>query len=404
MSSNAAPLNPSDHAHLLVSSLSASYAGVVAFITVANEGSFSRAAERLGIGRSAVSRSVQKLEGQIGARLFRRTTRATSITREGELFYQSCRPGVDRILQALEEMRDLREGPPRGRLRISASLGFGHKVVAPLLTKFRAHFPDVALELLLDERMVDLAAEGIDVAFRDGHLEDSQIIARQLIPMRMHVCASPGYAQEHGLPRTIDDVAAHPCINQRLASGRLRHWEFKVNGEARRITPQGDIVVNDSALAMQAVLADQGLAQLPAYQAGEALRNGTLVACLESIAPDDGGHYICYLSRQQLPKRIRAFVDFMTANIRALDFSDVEPQGYSEPSPASGKPWLAMGWVDRKPREEDGIRAPEGAHASMAGGRIERRKSRLHDENATQQGSTNPTARGSTRAIDHVRT
>lgn len=104
-------LSESDHQDLVASSLTASYAGVIAFLTVANEGSFSRAADRLGIGRSAVSRSVQKLEGQIGTRLFCRTTRATSITREGELFYRNCRPGVDRILQALEEMRDLRDGP-----------------------------------------------------------------------------------------------------------------------------------------------------------------------------------------------------------------------------------------------------------------------------------------------------
>lgn len=117
----------------LTTGFSASYAGVMAFIAVAHEGSFSRAADRLGIGRSAVSRSVQKLEGQLGVRLFLRTTRSTSLTREGELFHEGCRPGVDRILQALEEMRDLRDGPPRGHLRISATGGFGRKVIAPLL-------------------------------------------------------------------------------------------------------------------------------------------------------------------------------------------------------------------------------------------------------------------------------
>ncbi|MGH6755354.1 MAG: LysR family transcriptional regulator, partial [Bradyrhizobium sp.] len=212
----------SDYRDSLASSLSASYAGVVAFITVANEGSFSRAADRLGIGRSAVSRSVQKLEGQLGARLFRRTTRSTTITREGELFYENCRPGVERILQAIEEMRELREGPPQGQLKISAPYGFGHKVVSPLLVEFRSQFPAVALELLLEERAVDLATDRVDVAFRDGRLEDSQVIAKQLIPMRMLVCASPDYARQHGLPESVDDLAAHACINQRLANGRLQ--------------------------------------------------------------------------------------------------------------------------------------------------------------------------------------
>lgn len=324
MSTTPASLGSSEHLDLLASSLSASYAGVVAFITVANEGSFSRAADKLGVGRSAVSRSVQKLESQIGVRLFCRTTRATSITREGELFYQNCRPGVDRILQALEEMRDLREGPPRGRLKISAPHGFGRKVVAPLMAEFRTRFPAVALELLLEEGTVDLTTDGVDVAFRDGRLDDSQIIAKQLIPMQMHVCASPGYARRHGLPQSVDEVAAHSCINQRLANGRLQCWDFKVDGHTRSITPNGDIVVNDPSLAMRAVLDGQGLAQLPAYQASEALRNGTLVACLAHVAPDDRGHYLCYLSRQQMPKRTRAFIDFMTAGIRALDLSSIE--------------------------------------------------------------------------------
>jgi DNA-binding transcriptional LysR family regulator len=324
MSNIPLPPGSSGHQDLLASSLSASYAGVIAFITVANEGSFSRAADRLGIGRSAVSRSVQKLEGQIGARLFCRTTRATSITREGELFYRNCRPGVDHILQALEEMRDLREGPPRGRLKISAPHGFGRKVVAPLMAEFRTRCPAVTFELLLEEGVGDLATNGVDVAFRDGRLDDSQIIAKQLIPMQMHVCASPRYARQHGLPQSVDELATHSCINQRLASGRLQSWDFKVDGQKRSVTPDGAIVVNDPELAMRAVLDSQGLAQLPAYQASEALRDGTLVACLEQDAPDDRGHYLCYLSRQQLPKRIRAFIDFMTTSIRALDLCSIE--------------------------------------------------------------------------------
>lgn len=324
-----------DHRDRLTSSLSASYAGVVAFIAVANEGSFSKAADRLGIGRSAVSRSVQKLEGQLGARLFLRTTRSTTITREGELFYENCRPGVERILQAMEEMRDLREGPPQGQLKISATHGFGRKVVAPLLAEFRARYPTVALELLLEERAVDLVTDRIDVAFRDGRLEDSQVIAKQLIPMRMQVCASPDYARRRGLPGSIDDLAAHACVNQRLPSGRLQSWDFKVDGHARSITPTADIVVNDPSLVMQTVLDGQGLAQLAAYQVCDALRAGALVTCLAHVAPDDRGHYLCYLSRQQLPKRIRAFIDFMTTRIRALDldYSLMERGATSDSAP-----------------------------------------------------------------------
>lgn len=309
----------SDHRDSLATSLSASYAGVVAFLTVANEGSFSRAAERLGIGRSAVSRSVQKLEAHLGARLLSRTTRSTTTTREGEQFYENCRPGVEKLLQALEDMRDLRDGPPQGMLKISASLGFGRRVVAPLLVQFREAYPAVALELSLEDRLVDMAAERIDVAFRDGRLEDSQVVAKRLIPMQMLVCASPDYARRRGLPASIDELQSHDCINHRLPNGRLQPWEFRVDGQRQALTPSGDIVVNDPSLAMQAVLDGQGIAQLAAYQVCEDLHAGRLVTCLNALAPDDRGHYLCYLSRHQLPRRIRVFIDFMSDRIRALD-------------------------------------------------------------------------------------
>ncbi|HEY5781597.1 MAG TPA: LysR family transcriptional regulator [Lysobacter sp.] len=316
---------PSERQEALTSGFSASYAGVMAFITVATEGSFARAADRLGVGRSAVSRSVQKLEGQLGARLFSRTTRSTSLTAEGELFFENCRPGVERILQALEEMRDLRDGPPRGQLRISSPHGFGRKVLAPLMLEFRMRYPGIGIELVLDERAADLAVDRVDVAFRDGRLDDSQVIAKQLIPMQMIVCASPDYARRHGLPASVDDLNDHACINRRLPNGRLDSWNFKVDGRARCITPPGDIVLNDDDLMLQTLLDGQGLAQMPAYQVCDALRAGELVACLGQFAPDDRGHYLCYLSRRQLPKRIRAFIDFITTQVRALH-QDCAPQ------------------------------------------------------------------------------
>ncbi|MCC2597782.1 LysR family transcriptional regulator [Pusillimonas sp. MFBS29] len=296
-----------------------SYAGVIAFLAVADEGSFSRASDRLGIGRSAVSRSVQKLEAQLDARLFHRTTRSTSLTREGELFYENCQPGVIRIIRALEDMRELRNGPPRGHLRIHSTLGFGRKVIAPLLQSFHAQYPDITLELLLDDRPADFTADRIDVSFRDGRMEDCDIVARQLIPMQMFVCASPGYTAAYGLPHHINDLPEHHCINFCTTSGRAREWEFKINGYAQRYVPSAHHTFNDLDLILQAVLNDQGIAQLPAYLVCDLLKDRKLVACLAQYAPDDGGHYLCYLSRKQLPARIRVFVDYITEQIRSLD-------------------------------------------------------------------------------------
>ncbi|GAB2796871.1 LysR family transcriptional regulator [Dyella kyungheensis] len=323
-----------DAADSLASSFTASYAGVVAFMAVAAEGSFARAADRLGVGRSAVSRSVRKLESQLNARLFLRTTRSTSLTREGELFYENCHPGVQRIVQALEDMRELREGPPRGHLRISASAGFGRQIVAPLLAGFRVRYPDISIDLLLDDRPTDFTSDRIDLAFREGQLEDSQIVAKRLVPMQMLVCASPGYVASHGLPRSVDELAEHSCINFRTASGRIAEWEFKVGGHRHKLVPPSLCTFNDVDLVLQSVLDGAGIAQLAGYQVAEHLREGRLVSCLAAHAPDDRGHYLCYLSRQQLPARVRAFIDYMTDAIRAMDLQYV--RGLSPAPPAAG--------------------------------------------------------------------
>ena len=303
----------------LASTFSAGYAGVVAFIAVATEGGFARAADRLGIGRSAVSRSVRKLEAQLGARLFLRTTRSTSLTREGELFYRNCQPGVERIVQALDDMRELREGPPRGSLRISATVGFGRRIVAPLLHGFRARYPEIAIDLLLDDRTLDFSADRLDVAFRNGRMEDSQVIAKRLLPMPLLVCAAPAYLRAHGMPRQVEDLDEHACIHFRTASGRICEWEFKLGGRISKVLPPSNCTFNDDELVLQAVLDGHGLAQMGGCQITEHLRAGRLVACLAQYAPDDRAHYLCYPSRQQLPARIRVFIDYMTTAIRALD-------------------------------------------------------------------------------------
>lgn len=316
------PVEAVSQSNPLAASFATTYAGVVAFIAVATEGNFARAAERLGIGRSAVSRNVQRLEDQLKVRLFQRTTRSTTLTPEGDQFYASCHSGIDRIVQAVEEMMDLRSGPPRGHLRVSSAVGFGRKVVAPLLGEFQAEYPGVTVDLLLRNKPTDFTSDRVDVAFRNGRMEDADIIARQIIPMQMVVCCSPAYAQAHGMPAEIEDLAAHECINLCSATGQPIEWEFKVDGKPRKVLPRARLAYNDPELVLQAVLEGRGIAQLAGYLTGEPLRSGTLVSCLKQYAPEDRGHYICYLSRQHMPARMRAFIDFMTARIRAQDLQN----------------------------------------------------------------------------------
>ena len=314
-----APHDPHDPHDPFASSFATTYAGVISFLAVANEGSFARAGDRLGIGRSSVSRNVQKLEAQLEVRLFLRTTRSTSLTREGELFYERCQPGVERIVEALDGMRELRSGPPSGHLRVGSTPGFGRKVIAPLLRDFHAQYPDITLDLLLNDRPADFSADRIDVAFRDGRMEDSAIVARRLIPMQMIVCASPSYAHRHGLPRHVDDLERHRCINLRTASGRVTEWEFRIDGATQQRQIAAHHTFNDIDLVVHAALDGLGIAQLPAYQVCDLLADGRLLSCLGQHAPDDGGHYLCYLSRKHLPTRIRVFIDYMIEQTRARD-------------------------------------------------------------------------------------
>lgn len=310
-----------NRADALSNCFATSYAGIIAFMAVATEGSFAKAGERLGIGRSAVSRNVQKLETQLSTRLFLRTTRTTSLTREGERFFENCNLGVTHIVGAMNDMLDLRNGPPRGSLRVCSTVGFGRKVVAPLLFKFSEAYPEIAVDLVLDDKPADFAGDQIDVAFRDGCIENSSIIAKQLVPMQMALCASRSYVEKRGLPATLDDLREHDCINQRSSGGRVREWEFKVDGHGRKYLPTARLTFNDADLVLRAVLDGRGIAQLPAHLVCDYVARNELVMALCRHAPDDRGHYICYLCRQHLPTRIRVFIDFMTEQIRALDLN-----------------------------------------------------------------------------------
>jgi DNA-binding transcriptional LysR family regulator len=310
------------------------YTAVMIFIAVANEASFAKAGDRLCIGRSSVSRNIRKLEQQLGTRLFSRTTRSVGLTTEGELFYESCKPGIDRILDSIELMRDRRAGPPRGLLRVKSTVGFGRKVIAPLLTRFRRMYPDVSIDLMLHDGAVDFTSDGIDVAFRNGRVSDSQIIARRIIPMHMILCASPAYALEHGLPKAVDELSRHRAINFRFSSGRIFEWEFKVDGQLIKYAPAAHLTVNDAALVLDAVLDGQGIAQMAGYQACDHIATGKLVPCLQQYAPDDRSHFLCYLNKQHMPSRMRLFIDFMLDEIRMLNLQCVDAISPGKPSGA----------------------------------------------------------------------
>ncbi|ALL71179.1 Transcriptional regulator, LysR family (plasmid) [Paraburkholderia caribensis MBA4] len=328
---------PEEVRDTLSAGFTTSYAAVMTFIAVAKEESFAKAGDRLGIGRSSVSRNIQKLEQQLGTKLFSRTTRSVGLTAEGEIFYESCKPGIDGILNAIERMRDLRGGPPRGLLRISSTVGFGRKVVAPLVSRFRSLYPEVSIDLMLCDSPANFTSDGIDIAFRNGRVDDSQIIARRIIPMHMLLCASPEYALEHGLPMAIQDLSRHRAINFRFSSGRIYEWEFKVAGDLIKHPPSAHLTFNDADLVLNAVLDGLGIAQVAGYQACDHIAAGRLISCMDHYAPDDRSHFLCYLSKQHMPSRMRLFIDFMLEQIRMLNLQCAAGDMATNASPRSAQ-------------------------------------------------------------------
>lgn len=301
----------------------ANYQDVLAFLAVAAEGSFAKAGVRLELSRSAVSRSVQRLEERLGTRLLMRTTRNVAMTPEGEFFYELCLPGVERISDALVQLADLREGPPRGRLRVSSTVGFGRKVIAPMLMNFCSLYPGIDLEFVLDDRVTDFTTDRFDITIRNGRLEDSGIIARRLAPMQMVVCGSPAYFEMHSPPKSIDDLQAHQCINFQLSSGRLYEWEFQEHGRRRKFVPTSGLTFNDAELVQVAVRAGLGLSQMAAYLVADSVRSGELTVCLADHLVQDRGHYLCYPTRKHVPPRIRAFVDYVLEQFARMNLTVV---------------------------------------------------------------------------------
>jgi DNA-binding transcriptional LysR family regulator len=294
-------------------------AGIATFVKVVSTGSFAKAAAALGISAPAASKNVQRLETSLGVRLLNRTTRRLALTDEGAIYYERCRPAIEELQAAAAILRDARRAPA-GVLRVSATVGFGRQYLMPLLPEFSRRYPGVTVDLHLDDRFADLVEDRIDVAIRNGRLDDRNIIARQLAPMQLIVCGSPKYFAHHPKPETPDDLSQHRCINFRLAeTGRIFPWEFENEGDRFNRSVTGGLIVNDAEAACLAALKGMGLAQIASYQAVPQINAGRLIPVLTDYIARRRGHYICYLDRRHLPGRIRVFVDFVCSRIRARD-------------------------------------------------------------------------------------
>jgi DNA-binding transcriptional LysR family regulator len=279
-------------------------------VAVAECGSFSKAAERLHSSKSVVSRQVGALETALGARLLHRTTRALTLTEAGRSYLERAIRILADLAEANASIGQLQTAP-RGRLRVNAPMSFGFLHLAPALPEFLTRYPDVAVELTMNDRFVDLVDEGFDVAVRIGKLDDSSLVARRLAPMRRAVCAAPAYLQKRGTPMSPDDLKAHECLCY-TNLGLSQEWRFvRPDGRPWPVEVHGRLHANNGDALRAAALRGFGLAVLPSFLVGGDVRSGALVSLLEPFMPQDSAVYAVYPHARHLSPKVRAFVDFV---------------------------------------------------------------------------------------------
>ena len=277
---------------------------------VAEHRSFRMAARELGIAPSAVSHAVAALEESLGIRLLARTTRSVSPTQEGHRLLESLRPAFSGIDAAVEALADTRE-KPAGRLRITLPRLAAEHIIAPRLGGFVTLYPDIELELVNDDRFLDIVEQGFDAGLRLGeHLEADMIAVKASSPLWGAVVATPAYFERHGTPQHPHDLVNYPCIRRRFSSGAIYRWEFEKDGQALTVGVNGPLILGDDRLVLAAALDGAGLAYLFGARLEGAMEDGRLIRVLEDWCPPFDGFYIYYPSRRQMRPALRAFVDY----------------------------------------------------------------------------------------------
>lgn len=271
-----------------------------AFVIVAREGSFTRAAAQLGVSQSALSHTMRALEARLGVRLLTRTTRSVSPTEAGERLLRTLAPRFDEIESELAALSVLRD-KPAGTIRISAAEHAVNTVLWPKLAEFLPNYPDIKVEININYALTDIVADRYDAGVRLGEQVAKDMIAVRIAPdLRMAVVGSPDYFSKYALPKTPRDLASHNCINLRLPTyGSLYAWEFERGGQELNVRVEGQLVFNSSSQILRAVLAGFGLACLPEDMVQPFVKDGYLRRVLENWSPTFQGYHLYYPSRRQ---------------------------------------------------------------------------------------------------------
>jgi DNA-binding transcriptional LysR family regulator len=288
---------------------------VAALARVVHHGSFTRAAIELGVSTSALSQTIRSLEARAGIRLLNRTTRRVAATVAGQRFLTNAMPALDMLDCAFAEL-DQERGMPAGTLRINASRAAAEHLVAPMLAQFAQMYPEVVLDMVIDDGLADLASGGFDAGIRLGEQLSPNAVAVPVGPqLSMAVVSSPAYFATHGVPQTPADLAAHRCLRYRFRSnGAIYRWEFTDKRGDFAIDVTGGLIVSDSSMVNAAALSGWGIAcALDIYVAAE-IAAGRLQRVLQPFCPSFDGFHLYYPHREQMPLKLRIFIDAMKAH------------------------------------------------------------------------------------------
>ena len=290
------------------------------FTHVVREGSFSAAAKKLNTSRSAVSKAVAKLEHELGARLLHRNTRHVSLTEIGSAFFEHCFRIVDEAEQA-ELMVENFTAKPKGVLKIAVSVAFGTLHIAPAMADFLEKNVELDVDLIVIDKIEDLAAEGYDLAITVTNAPPLSLVARRLAPVRRILCATPAYFKRYGIPLVPQDLATHNCLDY-THSGDRGVWRFRGPKGDIAVPVTGRLRVNDDEALSKVVLGGLGCALLPTFLVGKELQRGKLQSVLSEYIPIEQHVYALWLPNKNLPLKARVFIDFLVDRFGAEPYWD----------------------------------------------------------------------------------
>jgi len=286
-------------------------ARIRAFVQVFDAGGFSSAARQFGRSKALLSKYVTDLEDYLGVRLMNRTTRKLSLTEAGEAYYREA----SQLLQQLDDLDASisdQTSAPRGLVRVSAPRNFGERTLAPAIFEFLIKYPDVSIDLRLEDRYVDLVDEGIDLALRISTMTDSSLIARKISDMRLVIVAAPALIRRTRRPKIPEELRSLPCVVDTNLQGQA-NWRFVEDGKTTSVHVSGPVRVNSPLAALEAAKMGLGFAAIPSYLADPALDSGALVSVLEDFVPDGQTLQAVYPHRRHLAGKVRALIDHLIA-------------------------------------------------------------------------------------------